>query len=74
LFGEREEDEERSGYHETPAARKDAEWRHTGGWERGSFFVAGSGTVAPHLERAPLTVVDAECGKFGERKGQVWCA
>ena len=28
---------------------------------------------APHLERAPLTVVDADCGKFGERKGQVWC-
>ena len=50
------------GYLGTPAVSKDAEWRHTGGWERGSFFVAGSGTVAPHLERAPMTVVDADCG------------
>jgi hypothetical protein len=81
LFGEREEDEEMSGYRGTPALRKDAEWRHTGGREWGSFFVAGSGTtvmypehaVVPHLERAPVTVVDAECGTLGERKGHMWC-
>jgi hypothetical protein len=40
VSGEREENEERSGYRGTPALRPDAEWRHTGGWERGSFFVA----------------------------------
>jgi hypothetical protein len=69
-------------YRGTPALCTNAEWRHTGGRERGSFFIAGSSTqvmcpeyaVAPHLERAPTTVVDAECATLGESKGQMWCA
>jgi hypothetical protein len=82
---EREEDEERSGYRRTPALRTDAEWRHTGGRERGSFFVTGSGTSvirggvrsgATLGESTVASTVDLErgtsrCGvrREGERRG-----
>ena len=45
VCGERERDEERSGYRGTPALRLDAEWRHTGGRERGH----GEAVVDAHV-------------------------
>lgn len=88
VSGKREEDEDRSGYRRTPALRTDAEWRHTSGRERGSFFVTGSGTPvirggvrsgATLVESTVASTVDLErgtsrCGvrREGERGGEQW--